>query len=62
MMAVPIETNPVFKPGNPRPLSVNPLGNWDSSADGKRFLVAAPESNKPEPFTVLLNWQATLRK
>jgi hypothetical protein len=62
VMAVEIATNPVFKPGNPRPLGVSPLGTWDSAADGKRFLVAAPKSSEPEPFTVVLNWQAGLKK
>jgi hypothetical protein len=35
---------------------------WDSTADGKRFLVATPVMGKPEPYTVVLNWQAGLKK
>ena len=34
---------------------------WDSTADGKRFLAAAAKSG-PEPYTVVLNWQAGLKK
>jgi poly(3-hydroxybutyrate) depolymerase len=37
-------------------------GAWDSTADGKRFLVLAPKSGKPEPYTVVLNWQSALKK
>ena len=65
-MAVEIATNPVFRAKKPRPLgtllrwfrSYNP---WDSTTDGKRFLVPAPKSG-PEPYTVVLNWQAGLKK
>jgi hypothetical protein len=35
---------------------------WDFAADGKRFLVAAPKSRSPEPYTVVLNWQSGLKK
>ena len=70
-MAVEIATNPEFKPGKPHPLgfkagaeSTTGIG-WDSTADG-RFLVAAPKAasknNAPEPYTVILNWQASLKK
>jgi hypothetical protein len=64
-MAVEIVTTPVFRAGTPRPLGlVFPLDTgtpWDTAADGKRFLVAA-ESGKPEPYTVVLNWQTGLKK
>jgi len=61
-MAVEIATNPVFRAGNPRPLGVltSALG-WDSAADGRRFLSLAPKGG-PQPFTVVLNWQAGLKK
>jgi hypothetical protein len=63
-MAVEITTNPEFRIGKPQPLGfVSPPGAWDVTADGKRFLVvAASKSAKPEPFTVVLNWQAGLKK
>jgi hypothetical protein len=52
----------VLRPGTPRPLGLTTLDAWDVTADGKRFLVAAPKPGKPEPFTVVLNWQAGLKK
>ena len=72
VMAVEIATNPEFKPGKPQPLGfAAPVSSatgfmWDSTADGRRFLVAtprtAPKSNAPEPYTVILNWQAGRKK
>jgi len=36
---------------------------FDASSDGKRFLIAREmESGTPMPFTVILNWQARLKK
>ncbi len=65
-MAVEIATNPEFKPGKPQPLGIAAGAAkstvWDSTADGRRFLVAAPKSNKPEPYTVILNRQAGMKK
>ena len=64
LMAVEIATSPVFRAGKPQPLGlVIPQGaGWDATGDGKRFLVAAPKSSRPEPYTVVLNWQAGLKK
>ena len=63
IMAVEITTNPEFRSGKPRPLGlvVPPGTDWESAPDGKRFLVALPK-DKPEPYTVVLNWQAALKK
>jgi hypothetical protein len=65
MMGVDVATNPTFKAGIPRPLfqmPPNALG-WDVRADGKRFLIAVPvRQSTPAPFTVVLNWQAVLKK
>lgn len=70
-MAVETATAPVFRPGTPRSLgTVGPVprewpnseARWDSAADGKRFLALAPVVGKPEPFTVVLNWQSGLKK
>ena len=35
----------------------------EPEGDGKRFLFAVPvEQTAPQPFTVVLNWQAELKK
>ena len=56
----------LFRPGKPQPLGFSvglPIDAWwDCTADGSRFLVAASKSGKPEPYTVVLNWQAGLTK
>jgi eukaryotic-like serine/threonine-protein kinase len=63
-MAVAVNAEKAFQPGAPRQLFNIPLLiAGDVSADGKRFLYAAPEgSNAPSPFMVVTNWQATLKK
>ena len=63
IMAVDIATSPEFKPGKARLLGIPPFaGPWGPSADGQRFFALAPKITKPEPFTVVLNWQAGLKK
>jgi Tol biopolymer transport system component len=64
MMAVEITASPAFRAGKPRPLGlVIPQGAAsDSAGDGKRFLVLGPKGGKPEPYTVVLNWQSGLKK
>ena len=63
-MAVDTNTEKTFQAGIPRRLFQGLLLNpFDVTADGKRFLVAQPEgSNAQTPFTVVLNWQAGLKK
>jgi Tol biopolymer transport system component/tRNA A-37 threonylcarbamoyl transferase component Bud32 len=66
-MAVEVSTSGVFQAGVPKPLFKTPRGveYWDISADGKRFLMAAPSvaATVAQPsFTVVLNWQAGLKK
>jgi eukaryotic-like serine/threonine-protein kinase len=69
LVAVEIATNPTFRAGPPQPLGVltsafvNSVGSstWDSAADGRRFLRVATTSGS-QPYTVLLNWQAGLKK
>ena len=70
VMAVDIATTPALQPGTPRPLGAapplpptwpGPSALWDFAADGKRFLAPADVS-RPEPFTVVLNWQAGLKR
>jgi serine/threonine protein kinase/Tol biopolymer transport system component len=66
-MAVDVSAGGVFQAGIPKPLFKVPAGVlfWDVSADGKRFLMAAPSGASAAvqpPFTVVLNWQAGLKK
>jgi Tol biopolymer transport system component len=61
LMAVEIATMPAFRAGNPRSLGLLPSARWDSDANGKRFLSLANQSG-PQPYTVVLNWQAGLKK
>ena len=61
LMAVEIATNPVFQAGTPQPLGILPNAAWDAARDGKRFLGLANRS-APQPYTVILNWQAGLKK
>jgi hypothetical protein len=35
---------------------------WDCTADGRRFLVVTAKGKDQAPFTVVLNWQAALKK
>jgi len=67
VMAVDVTTSGVFQAGIPKVLFKAPDGVvfWDVSADGKRFIMAAPsgENAAPPPtFSVVLNWQSALRK
>jgi hypothetical protein len=66
-MAAEIAANPEVRAGKPQPLGPSsPLQGasfvWDSTADGKRFLLAQTPKRGPEQFTVVLNWQAGLKK
>jgi hypothetical protein len=61
LMAVEIATNPAFRAGNPQPFGVFVFERWDSAADGRRFLSLAAKSG-PSPYTVVLDWQAGLKK
>jgi eukaryotic-like serine/threonine-protein kinase len=71
LMAVKIATQPVFRAEVPSPLFQTPPPtslsahgeSWDLTQDGKRFLFLAPvEQAEQAPFTVVLNWQAVLKK
>ena len=68
-MAVDVSTSGVFQAGIPKALFKTPRGTlfWDVFPDGKRFLMAAPSAASASaaaqpPFTVVLNWQAELKK
>jgi len=73
VMAVSITTTPTFRAGEPIALFRIPpnfLGRTatpgtlaDTASDGKRFLFVMPASNlRREEVTVVLNWQAGLKK
>jgi Tol biopolymer transport system component len=73
MMAVDVNSAGGFKAGVPQPLfqsrMVGEAGRslqapylWDVSADGKRFLIGTPAAESSEAITVVLNWQAALKK
>ena len=67
VMAVNVNGNgPAFQMGTPQQLFSVPLNNVgvDVTADGKRFLLAAPpgSQNASAPITVILNWPALLKR
>jgi len=64
-MSVDISAKPAFEAGVPRPLFQLPPGfiGGDVTTDGRRFLVGLPVAQSASvPFTVVLNWQTTLKK
>jgi serine/threonine protein kinase len=64
LMSVDVSTTPVFQAGMPKPMFKYPAPiNWDVTADGQRFLFAVPVGqNSASPYTVVLNWQAALKR
>jgi Tol biopolymer transport system component len=65
LMSVDVSTKPAFVAGQPKALFQLPAGfiGGDVSADGRRFLIGVPVAQSAyTPFTVVLNWQATLKK
>jgi eukaryotic-like serine/threonine-protein kinase len=67
VMAVDVSTSPVFQAGTPKLLFQAPqqsgFTEGDDALDGKRFLFLAPvEQTRQAPLTVVLNWQAGLKK
>jgi Tol biopolymer transport system component len=68
LMAVEVSASPSFQVGVPKilfqtPLSSGSLSQWDVTADGKHFLFPAPTAQSAQaPFTVVLNWEAALKK
>jgi serine/threonine protein kinase/Tol biopolymer transport system component len=69
LMAVPIKLGPVVEPGTPQvlfPFPPVPTGlssfDYGPSKDGQRFLVNAPADATAPPITVVINWQADLKK
>jgi hypothetical protein len=73
VMAVEVSTTPAFHAGPPTALfqvpavflrgAAFPGTLADSTPDGKRFLIAMPAAlSGREEFTVVLNWQAALKR
>jgi hypothetical protein len=66
-MAVEVKTNgAAFEVGVPQRLFLaQQIDNgWDAASDGKRLILAMPEVQQTAqvPITVVLNWQAQLKK
>ena len=65
LMSVDVSTTPVFQAGVPKRL-FNPKAAsryWDVTSDGRRFVIPVPVGqNSAAPYTVVLNWQAGLKK
>jgi len=70
LLAVAVESSPTsFKAGIPEPLFQTRLEaesqsrNYDVFSDGKRFLLVLPtDAGGSVPLTVILNWQALLKR
>jgi eukaryotic-like serine/threonine-protein kinase len=69
VMVVAVTTSPSFHADKPKALFPAPpqserlLGTGDYTVDGKRFLFPLPQaSDEQPPFTVVLHWQAELKK
>jgi eukaryotic-like serine/threonine-protein kinase len=65
LMSVDISAKPVFAAGAPMPMFQLPPGvsGADVAADGRHFLIGVPVAQSVSvPFTVVLNWQTTLKR
>ena len=71
VMAVPVETEPVFMAGTPQSLSSSqhrentPIPTYDVASDGERFLMiadAAPTDTEARKINVVLNWAEELTR
>jgi len=67
VMAAAVTLSPTFQAGTPKQLFQAPAQpgrpNGDITADGRRFLFPVPADPAAQPpFTVVLNWQAGLKK
>jgi len=68
LMAVDVRSDDQsFGAGTPHPLFTVPVGAngglyYQVAADGQRFLVVIPVDKPPPPITVVVNWEAALRK
>jgi Tol biopolymer transport system component len=70
LMAVDVTTSPAFKSGTPKVLFQAPIwggarfvNRYDVTADGKKFLINVLLAEETiRPITVVLNWEAGLKK
>ena len=74
VMVVDVTAGTEFRSGTPKLLfqappdllalvQLIPLSQWDVASDGSRFLISTPaEETTQVPFTVILDWQAGLKK
>jgi eukaryotic-like serine/threonine-protein kinase len=66
LMAVSVTAGSDFQAGVPRVLFQAPIGvsggRWAPSPDGRRFLFLVPEAPGAVALTVVLNWQAGLKR
>ena len=65
IMTVDVTTTPSFQTGAPKPLFQVAAGaaNFDARDDLQQFLVPVPVgAGTPSPITVVMNWQAELKK
>ena len=63
LMSVSAGMEKSLQPGNPKSLFKPPLGvDYAVSRDGQRFLIAAAVEEAPQPITVVLHWDAGLKK
>ncbi len=73
LMAVAVKTESTFLPGgssrlfqtrlNPLPIPAGTRNRYVVSPDGQQFLVRQPPEGRPMlPITIVVNWQADLRK
>jgi Tol biopolymer transport system component len=77
VMAVDVQTEPIFKPGKPETLFRGPYSPltsqdghpWDISPDGKRFLMmkeagstAKPAAEAPRKINIVVNWLEELKQ
>ena len=71
LMAVDTKTEPTFRPGTPHPLftapaitgATNTMFRYDVARDGQKFVLVSVAAGEPSsPVTLVLNWDAGLRK
>jgi Tol biopolymer transport system component len=62
LITMKLALGPAVQAGAPIELFPAPSSDWGPSPDGKRFLFLTPQQQQPTPLTVVLNWQAGLKK
>ncbi len=61
IVAVEIALHPAFRAGKPQPLGASTSTVWDAAPDGRHFLSLGSRGGT-QTFTVMLDWQAGLKK